>query len=302
MSNFNDLFELTPVEHIGNLWFKRGDKFSPQCDGGVNGDKLRLLSFLVKKAKDAGARGIIAGAVSGSPQSVMCSVVAKNYGLPYVSVVGTKEIEKYPMLKLAQSYGATFEHSNVGYAKCLESKAFALSKTEKYKDYHVIQTNITLSEKLNTPEEIKAFHAIGAAQVQNLPDSVDTIIIPCGSLNSCVSILYGIFLYKKTNIKHIYLMGIGSLGSKDIGYARRRLAGFEPKAEEIFSQFEIHYHNTYGEGGYKYEDEIDCEYNGIKFHKRYEAKVFQYLIDKNILPALEWGNSLFWVIGGSVTK
>ena len=38
------LLDLTPVENIGGMWWKREDKFAPLGYGGINGSKLRQLS------------------------------------------------------------------------------------------------------------------------------------------------------------------------------------------------------------------------------------------------------------------
>ena len=43
------LFELTPVEKIGNIYFKREDKFAPLGAGGINGSKLRQCIWLTEQ-------------------------------------------------------------------------------------------------------------------------------------------------------------------------------------------------------------------------------------------------------------
>ncbi len=42
------IYDLTPVEKIGDIWFKREDKFSP--DGMHNGSKFRQLIWLFSRA------------------------------------------------------------------------------------------------------------------------------------------------------------------------------------------------------------------------------------------------------------
>ena len=293
MSNL--LTELSPVEKRGGLWFKRDDLFAPFGEGGVNGSKLRQLIWLVGKAQEQGYKGIIAGAVAGSPQHVMMARVANYFGMKCAVLSGVKNPQKSPMLALAVKYGAEYVPYQCGYAAALQSKAFKLQKTEKYKDYFVVETNITVLEKFNSLERIRDFHSVGAMQVQNIPDEVDTLILPAGSCNSAVSVLYGLYLYPKPNIKTIYLMGIGSLGSRDIEYVFRRLGGFCPEAVDKTITFE--YRNLNGTGFCKYNDLMECSYEGIVFHPRYESKIFTYAKEKGLLETWKSSNSLFWIVG-----
>lgn len=296
---------LTPVMKIDGLYFKREDLFAPLGRGGINGSKLRQLIWLIKTAKENGCEGILAGAVSASPQHAMVAAVSKCYDLPCVLTVGTKDIDKYPMLKLAAEHGAQFAFSKVGYAQVLQAKAFELQKKEEYKDYFVVETNITVSENLNSPERIKAFHEVGAAQVENIPDEIDTIILPCGSCNSAVSVLYGIYLHMKVNVKNIVLMGIGSIGSKNIGYVLERLRSFCPEAADYYAEvgdiwsdkITLSYFNLNGEGYCKYEDVMPFNYGGIDFHPRYEGKMMNYIAEKGLLRHFLSRKTLFWIVG-----
>jgi hypothetical protein len=52
-----------------------------------------------------------------------------------------------------------------------------------------IETNITVT---TSDADIEAFHRVGSEQVRNLPDHMETLIIPAGSRNSAVSVLYGL--------------------------------------------------------------------------------------------------------------
>jgi 1-aminocyclopropane-1-carboxylate deaminase/D-cysteine desulfhydrase-like pyridoxal-dependent ACC family enzyme len=292
------LRELTPVEKIGGMWFKREDKFSPNGVGSINGSKLRQLIHLISGAYAKGATGILSGSVTGSPQHLMTAIVAAHYGLPCTLVCNTHNIEKYPMLNLAKKYGVTFEYSKVGYAKTLESKAFQLQKTEKYKNYFVIEMNITASEKLNTSKTIREFHEIGAWQVRNIPQTVHTLIIPCGSCNSVTSILYGLYLHKINWVKNVVLCGIGNTGSKDISYINKRLGIIDTEAKDYFeNNINVDYYNLNGEGFCKYEDLMPFNYHGLELHPRYEGKIFNYFLAKGLQHLYNKDNTMFWVVG-----
>lgn len=293
----NLLYDMTPVEKVSNMWFKREDEFCPMGYGGINGSKLRQLIWLISNAKNTGAKGVLSGSVTGSPQHIMTAAVAKHYGLPCILVANTTNIDKYPMLKLSKEYGAEFRYSSVGYAKTLESKAFQLQKEDKYKDYYVIEMNISASEKRNTATQIRKFHEVGAWQVRNIPKEVDTLIIPCGSCNSVTSILYGLYLHEIHWVKKIILMGIGNIGSKNINYIYERLDIINKEARNYALGLNTKYYNLNGEGFCKYEDLMPFSYHEIEFHPRYEGKIMTYLSAKELSPTLCNGKTLFWIVG-----
>jgi hypothetical protein len=45
---------------------------------------------------------------------------------------------------------------------------------------------------MTSDADIEAFHRVGSEQVRNLPDHMETLIIPAGSRSSVVSVLYGL--------------------------------------------------------------------------------------------------------------
>lgn len=297
MTNLDQCFaSLSPVEKVGELYLKREDLFKPFADSPVNGSKLRQLIYLLLKAKSEGYTRVIAGAVANSPQHIMVATVCKNLELGCSLVVGVKNIEGHKILEMADKLGAEFRYCNIGYAKNLEADAFKLQKDLiPYEKCFVVETNITLSEKLHTPEELRDFHGIGAFQVHNIPKEVDTLILPCGSCNSAVSVLFGIHSYSKlstaSNIKKLILCGIGNIGSKDINYIFKRL---DYMGVDMFGRFEVEYHNINGSGYCSYEDLMPFKLGDIEMHPRYEGKIFNYFKDKNIKLS---NNSLFWLVG-----
>lgn len=296
VNHFEDyMYELTPVQKVGDMWFKREDWFAPLGYGGVNGSKLRQLIWLINGYYKFGQRprGVVSGAVTGSPQHPMAAIVSKHYGLHYVSAVGTEDLTK-PNLALAAKYGADFITSKVGYAKTLEAKAreFALAK-----DYLLIETNIVVNGKDNHTERVKDFHSVGGKQVENIPKHIETLIIPCGSGTSTISILYGLGICRSNvnyfpNLKNIILMGIGNVGSKDIGFIHRRLALM---SASFYDRFNLIHYNLNGSGYCKYEDLRPACYNGIQFHPRYEGKCINYLFEYH--PEHFNDNTLFWIVG-----
>src|SRR5208282_980836 len=182
--------------------------------------------------------------------------------IPVVDCIGTKKPEEHDTLAAAKWMGAEFRSFNPGYAATLNSKAHQLSQGELAGYYH-LETNITLDQERNSPESIEAFHKIGSEQVRNIPDHIETIIVPAGSCNSVTGIMYGIARFRPKNLKKVLLMGIGSYGSSDPLYIYRRLALMETvtnfNSKDVFSwdvfhpgigrsmaPYEVAYHNVNG--------------------------------------------------------
>jgi hypothetical protein len=316
------IYDLSPVEKIGNIWIKREDKFAPLDYGNINGSKLRVCIWLINEALKSGAKGVIHGAVTGSPQHPMVATICKHYGVPCVDVVGTDDIAGHPNLVIAQSMGASFVPCKVGYAKTLEATAYRLQR-ELYKDYFVLETNITVNEGRNTSDRIRAFHSVGGVQASNIPEHIETIILPAGSCNSAVGALYGIaklrMIGELGNLKKIILLGIGNYGSKDPDFIRRRLnligapdtyawpwpvdsgLPFDDFACDLYEKIQIEHYDLNGSGFCSYSDLMPYTYNGVVTHPRYEGKCFHYM-EKNEKIFGQYFNdkTMVWIVGGPV--
>ena len=83
------ILDLTPVEEVDGLVFKREDKYAPLGYGCINGSKLRQLVWLVNGySLNGGIGGLISGASVHSPQLSMGTAVANHFGLPSTHVIG----------------------------------------------------------------------------------------------------------------------------------------------------------------------------------------------------------------------
>lgn len=312
------ILDMSPVEKHGDIWLKREDKFAPLGYGNINGSKLRVCTWLIAEYANKARNpvGVIQGAVTGSPQHPMVAINCAHFGLPSVHVVGTKDIDGHKNLEIAARYGATFEVSKVGYAKTLEATAYKLAQ-EKYAGYFVLETNITVNEDRNPADRIEAFHNVGSVQVANMPDHIETLIVPAGSCNSVTSVLYGIARYKPKNLKKILLMGIGNYGSKDPDFIRRRLQTIQQattvdtdvfdfsaiqKESSLFTSedypYIIEHHNLNGSGYCEYNDLMPFTYDDVQLHPRYEGKIFNYMRDnKNYFDKYMNDKTMFWIVG-----
>lgn len=316
------ILDLSPCEKIGGLWFKREDKYAPLGYGGINGSKLRVCIWLISEAHKAGARGIVHGAVTGSPQHPMVACIGSHFNMPVVDCIGTKKPAEHDTLEAAQWMGAQFRSFNPGYAATLNSKASQLSKNELAGYFH-LETNITLDDQINPASRIEAFHKVGSEQAKNIPDEIETLIVPAGSCNSVTGIMYGIARFRPKNLKKIVLMGIGSYGSSDPAYIQRRLnligGVVGQNMDELFrydfnlelgkdpTPYEVVHHNVNGgcgrcekckDGYVTYNDLMPYTFQDIEFHPRYEAKMIHFM--KDHLPTFrQYFNekSLFWIVG-----
>ena len=62
------IYDLTPVEYVDGMHFKRDDKFAPMGYGDINGAKLRQAIWLVDRwVKEKNIKGVVSGSVSQSP-------------------------------------------------------------------------------------------------------------------------------------------------------------------------------------------------------------------------------------------
>jgi hypothetical protein len=68
----DQLYDITPVENVGGMWWKREDKFAPLGYGNINGSKLRQLIWLFSQKAYP---GVVSGAVTGSPQLPMVAAL-----------------------------------------------------------------------------------------------------------------------------------------------------------------------------------------------------------------------------------
>ena len=301
---------LTPVEKYGDVLFKREDKFAPLGFNGVNGSKMRQCLWLVDEwVKTKNIVGIVSGSVVGSPQHPFIASICKHYGLGCLIVTGSKNYLQHTNMVLASRMGANFHVVKIGYARALQAKAFQVAK--KLPGHEVLETNITVDERLNPPERIEAFHKIGSYQVGNIPAEVETMIIPCGSCNSVVSILYGIAINPPKGLKRVLLMGIGNNGSFNIKYIPDRLkiiskvVGKNLNASFRYTMFndsnpgiELIHHDINGTGYCTYSDWMPFNFGGIDLHPRYEGKVWNFM-NENPDKFSQYLNNktLFWVVG-----
>jgi hypothetical protein len=273
------IYDLTPVEKIGEIWFKREDKFSP--DGMHNGSKFRQLIWLFSRRPYP---GVASGAVTGSPQLPMVAACARHYGMTCVQFSGAKK----NMALAAERLGAKTILVNPGYGPLLNKRA---QEQAVKRGWLRIETNITVT---TSDAEIEAFHRVGSEQVRNLPDHMETLIIPAGSRNSAVSILYGLHRYPPKSLKKIILMHINKNLDKHENQMWERL-----KACGVHKNgYDIKTFDVFANGYTNYEKLMPFSHNGLKMHPRYEGKCWNYIKDNlSVFRPYINDRTLFWIVG-----
>jgi hypothetical protein len=263
----------------------------------------------------------------------MATAVSRHFGGHTTTVLGaTKPATaiKHDMVAMSAWFGSSFEYVGSGYNSTIQPKCKSLVAESSSRPFY-LEYGITTDQKIptNTASRIRAFHEVGAPQVQNIPKSVKRLIIPAGSCNSCMSILTGLALYPQPQIEEVHLIGIGPNRIKWMQDRLELIKSTDPEKFKDLMNFEKHYRDNPELSGdveigtkklwgssspivtdpkfklfhydlhttnwVKYSDLIPNQFDGIELHPRYEGKVLEYL--KQNIPELINEESLFWIIG-----
>ncbi len=126
--------DLTPVQEIAGMKFKRDDLYAPFGAGGANGGKLRQCMLLVEAAlkRHPETKGIITYCSLHSPQGPITAATARHYNLPCIVAYGgasDMSVATGNMPRLAMSYGASVQViSKSGRHNVLKQRAEALAR------------------------------------------------------------------------------------------------------------------------------------------------------------------------------
>lgn len=289
--NWEDyVFSLTPVEKKSDgMWYKREDKFALHGINTINGSKCRQLLHLFLTRPKGVDTVIHATNVNSSPQTPMTAVMAEHFGLRCIQVAGGsnfKSLSEKMLPKFATMFGTEYEITmGSGFNKNIQRRVNDIMVD--FPHAFTIERDITLDHHLkeNSADKILAFHNIGAYQTKNFPNDIIDLVIPFGSANSTTSVILGLSRDKPEALKRVHLVNVG-VDKRKYMFERLDIMNVD------YSQWEFVWHQS----GYEYAKTLkDVKVDDITFHYRYEAKVYQHILDFH--PELFKDTTLFWVIG-----
>ena len=281
--------DLTRVESRNGLLYKREDLHADPVTG-VNGAKWRACRFLVERAATAGYTQVVSASSVLSPQAAMAATAARYAGLESVTIVGGTTPEKavrHPSIRIAQESGSRITAIPVGYNPALQSAAATYA--QDHPGTWQMPYGIT-----DTTEE---FLALGGAQIDNLPDTVKTLVIPFGSGNTAAGVLYGLRDHFPVDLEKVVLVGIGPDRWAWL-HARLGVALGDPLIDPLVQVEHNSLHGWFATYGDRMPETLD----GITLHPTYEGKVVRYL---NMTQPEWWtrrdDTTCFWIVGGPIS-
>lgn len=267
---------LTPVQRVDGLWLKRDDLYTPFGPGEVNGGKLRQCVMLVDSVKD-GYDGLVTYCSIHSPQAPITAAVARANGLPCCIVYGgttRASVAALPMPRLAMRYGATIVlAARSGRHSILHARAKELAEQ---KNSFIVQYGINIIGHGDT-----LLTAV-AAQVQNLPDEVENLVMTCGSGITASGVMIGLHRYGKV-VKNVHL----------VATAPDRRGFIHETLKKYGADRDFLYHDLFHRPGFVYEKSVTASWGGIRLHPHYEAKTMQWFKGSGLAPE----KTLFWITG-----
>jgi hypothetical protein len=316
--HWEDFLEtLTPVEKVGSMYFKRDDFFAPLGYGGINGAKVRQLTWLtlryIEAAKKNASLGLLYAGSVRSPQIGRVPAVAKHFGLPSAIVLGSalQTAIRHENVAIAARFDAAFLKAPAPYNPSLQATAKKLLSEPAYRDYYQVEYGLSVE---GSPERIESFYRFCSEQVRNLPDDVETLIVPAGSCNTTLSVLYGVARFKPKGLKRIVLIGVGPtrvdwyearLALLGIGGLFERHYHHHPDLAKHYNHtacapYELHHYDLFSTKWSAWDKESHgVGWGPIGLHPSYEAKVMEYL-RKHPQAFGAWmksGRACFWIVG-----
>ena len=273
--------ELTPVEEYNGVLYKRDDLYAPYGSDFVTGGKIRQCRDLIETNLDyikSKCDSTISTAASiHSPQAVIVSRVAPEYGLNSIIGIGNTSIE------------GALKHKPMSWCKDMGSELVVFSESQGFNN--VLYSNLNkLSETRPMFKVLFGYAAqqyrssiIGkiSEQVQNIPDNVDILFVPCGSAVTFTGVIEG---------KRIYNKNFRLVGLQPFGYDRK--SDINKNLEGMVWDYDYNFHVGNWPYHQLYEKNV-----GFELDRIYESKAYDMMINSSKYQSST--NPCFWVIGNS---
>jgi len=272
---------LTPIEEYNHILFKRDDLFMPFPNEQINGGKVRQAINLIHDNLDLIRTEYNSTVATScgihSPQGMIVSRVAKEYNLGcfvgYGRVLQENLVKNKFVQEIVRNNGTVRTIATQGFDKVVTFHLRALKDEGKGKNFYIIKFGIDIDRN---PVVIDCI----ANQVENLPDDLYNLVIPCGSGITSGAILRGIKKFRK-NIEMIYVVHISG---QDRRNEIRKIEGGVPY---------IYVRGT----GYKYGEEVKITVDvQLNLDSIYEAKAYDWM-----MKSIDYRNrkTLFWCVGNA---
>lgn len=315
--------KLTPVEERQGVLWKRDDYFAPLGYGGINGAKVRQILWLVGRYLQALPPGaspglMLAGSVM-SPQLGRVAAVAKHFGIPAALIIGSalSTAIRNENVLCGANLGAEFHRAKVAYNPALQAKARELHKESRFSNYYLMEYGLSVE---GSEARIESFYRFCSEQSRTIPDDVETLIVPAGSCNTTIAVLYGIARFRPKSLRRVILFGIGptridwyedrlvrlkAQSGVDIGGLFVREYIHHPELARKYAgvggEIRLQHFDLHASKFAAYADEMPATFDGIRLHPNYEGKILTY-IQRN--PDLFRGvmttqRTMFWIVGSA---
>ena len=264
--------ELTPIEYVDGIAYKRDDLFRPFDDVPLSGGKVRQAMELLRPraaAIKSEQQGLVLTATSvHSPQGLIIARVAYEYGLRtrlYIGASSPRTAVEHAMLRTALRYRCSLD--------CTARVAYdgALLSAMRGRGYgYVVRFGINLED---APDAILASTS---AQAANVPPDVRTVVIPTGSGITAAGVIMGL----PDSVERAIVVQIAGFDRTKL-IRRLTARSFEHVADKR----------------YAYSKLVRRRAGSITLDPVYEAKAHDWMLRE--LQLRRDGSTLFWLVGDS---
>lgn len=270
--------ELTPIQEIGGILFKREDFFKPFEDSNINGGKVRqcleLLEVNQTLIKSSHNSTVVTHTSVRSPQGLLVANCAKHFGFDSITAIATPDlkasIRRNKLLQLTREISEIRKIAEAGRnTKALDN---CLKDLQNKKGFFIVNFGIKSKREVMRPV---------INQCENLPDELDYLIVPSGSCVTLAAIAEGVRHFKKEVGRIIGVQVHGYDRNKEI----RKLTN---------ADYELEVDETYKKRDWTLLK--NCNYEGIELDALYEARAFEWLKDRSGID-IKKNKILFWVVG-----
>jgi 1-aminocyclopropane-1-carboxylate deaminase/D-cysteine desulfhydrase-like pyridoxal-dependent ACC family enzyme len=251
------LYEVTPVERHGNLFFKRDDLFEFE---GMRGGKVRAALALCIAAKEQGYTMVVSACSRHSPQLAILGAIGWELGLFVVGFVA----EGADTLVMRQAIGSGVHINKVkaGYSVVVQARA---------REYASEHGGFLVPFGMKGPDSIRLTeHQAEQVFAGSESEKYKRVVMVAGSGVNMSGVLQAMGSWGKTHPV------VGVLVGHDCrSYVEANKGEFKGKISFVVSPVPYH------------DNAIYSSVNGVEVDSRYEGKAIPFL-----LPG-----DLFWLVG-----